>query len=399
MTSDETTRAEEEAVTSVTSNETDNPGGDHEVANTSPTGDTEPKIAAGKTGKKKNQKKAKKAASSLVDGTATAAKSQGSAQKPGETAHDKWHQAWRLLYSDPKMVTEKERLESHAFFKEMLARTVEYTAPGGNIRGPLGPVCANPRCGAFGHTLAVCPVPTHDDEGDMTGCFFCNVADHDADDCAMMKWVSPATLVTHLITNRASMPPWNTRINWVALAIDQWDLVCFTMLPLTRAFVKKVYIPGKRWTEVNGVSPITDPLFKNASLRLLKTLSKPKGDDQLMEASRILCYRKSNCVDGFEHTVFKNDLVSKYIPKEGEVDPRLIADISAYREHDLAAAELQFTKKMPKKVTKERKGRRAMKREAAAAAAPAATEEAAADSGKPQCQNEKEESSSSSEGE
>ncbi|KAL2177641.1 uncharacterized protein P884DRAFT_200031 [Thermothelomyces heterothallicus CBS 202.75] len=215
----------------------------------------------------------------------------------------------------------------------------------------------------------------------------------------MMTWVSPATLVTHLITNRAGMPPWNTRINWVALAIDQWDLVCFTMLPLTRAFVKKVYIPGKRWTEVNGVSPITDPLFRNASLRLLKTLSKPKGDDQLMEASRILCYRKRSCVDGFEHTVFKNHLVSKYIPKEGELDPRLIADISSYREHDLAAEELQFTKKMPKKVTKERKGRRAMKREAAAAAAATAAEEAAAESGEQQCQNKKEEGSSLSEGE
>ncbi|KAL2190438.1 hypothetical protein L209DRAFT_750529 [Thermothelomyces heterothallicus CBS 203.75] len=83
MTSDETTRAEEEAVASVRNNETGNPSGDHEVANTSTTGDTKPKIAADKTGKKKD-KRAKKAASSLVDGTATAAKSQGS-------AHDKWY--------------------------------------------------------------------------------------------------------------------------------------------------------------------------------------------------------------------------------------------------------------------------------------------------------------------
>jgi hypothetical protein len=40
--------------------------------------------------------------------------------------------------------------------------------------------CAN--CGQFGHTLAVCPVPTDMADGVVCGCFFCNVLTHDADD-------------------------------------------------------------------------------------------------------------------------------------------------------------------------------------------------------------------------
>jgi hypothetical protein len=191
----------------------------------------------------------------------------------------------------------------------------------------------------------------------------------------MIEWASPATLVHYLITNRAGMPPWNTRIDWVALAIDQWELLCFTMLPLTHSFVRKEYVPGKLWAEVNGVSPITDPLFTNASLKLLESLAKPKDDGSksnrrlpLMEASRVLCYCKNDCFDGFEHAVFKNESISKYIPNV-EPEFKLAEDMLAAHERDLAATELQMTKKLPKKVTKERKGRRAMKKDAMAAAA------------------------------
>ncbi len=59
-----------------------------------------------------------------------------------------------------------------------------------------GPVCSNPNCGKFGHTLAVCPIPTNHVEGNISGCFFCNVIDHLADDCPMMEQVVPAALVT-----------------------------------------------------------------------------------------------------------------------------------------------------------------------------------------------------------
>jgi hypothetical protein len=202
----------------------------------------------------------------------------------------------------------------------------------------------------------------------------------------MMEWVSPATLVTHLITNRAGMPPWNTRIDWVALAISEWDLVCFTMLPLTRAFVKKVYIPGRRWTEVNGVSPITDPVFKNASRKLLKDLAKkPEPGDAgprrpLMEASKEMCYCRSKCHDDIEHTVFKNEALQKFIP-DMSVDEETYRRIMAAYEREMAESQNQLAKKVPKKVTKERKGRRAMKKEAMAAAA--AEEEAVAGPSEP----------------
>lgn len=217
----------------------------------------------------------------------------------------------------------------------------------------------------------------------------------------MMKWASPATLVTYLITNRAGLPPWNTRINWVTLAIDQWDLVCFTKLPLTRAFVKEVYIPRRLWAEVNGVSSITDPLFKNASPELLDAFSKRTGHDQLMESSLTQCYRRSGCVDGLSHTIFTNDLVSKYIPGEAMIDAKYMAGEGADRERALAAARQEFAKKTPKRAIKERKGWRAKKREAAAAAAAAAAvagaEEAiTAGSSKPQYLDNKGESSSSS---
>ncbi|KAK4098354.1 hypothetical protein N658DRAFT_477410 [Parathielavia hyrcaniae] len=271
------------------------------------------------------------------------------------------------------MVKDKANYEQ---FRTVLASTMGLASPVAS----KGPVCANPVCGSFGHTLAVCPIPTDPEHGDISGCFFCNVVEHDADDCPMMEWVSPATLVTHLITNRAGMPPWNTRIDWVALALSEWDLVCFTMLPLTRAFVKKVYIPGRRWKEVDGVSPITDPAFKNADRKLLKDLArkptKPKPGDSrssrrpLMEASLDMCYCRNKCHDDAEHTVFKNEAVQKFIPNMS-VDEETYQRLMAAYEREVASNQLQVPKKVPKNVTKERKGRRAMKKEAMAAAAAA----------------------------
>lgn len=188
-----------------------------------------------------------------------------------------------------------------------------------------------------------------------------------------MEWVSPATLVTHLITNRAGMPPWNTRIDWVTLAIGEWDLVCFTQLPLTLAFVLAEYIPGQRWTEVTGVSPITDPLFERADLKSLKALAKPElgglhSRPPLMEASRSLCYCRHGCLDGLEHIIFKNKAIRKYIA-EVKVTYKVKGPLLSDRERVLAVCQAQMAKKAPKQVTKERKGRRAMKKEAMAAAA------------------------------
>jgi len=64
-------------------------------------------------------------------------------------------------------------------FKVMLGRAM---AMRGAQAAPRGPVCGNPACGKAGHTLAVCPRPTCPMTGEMTGCFFCNTVNHDADD-------------------------------------------------------------------------------------------------------------------------------------------------------------------------------------------------------------------------
>jgi len=175
------------------------------------------------------------------------------------------------------------------------------------------------------------------------------------------------------------MPPWNTRIDWVALANDHWDLVSFTLLPLTRAFVKRNYVPGKRWEEVNGLSHITDPLFENADRRLLKSLAKKPGS--LMEASRTMCDCKDKCiVDGSVHFIFKNSYLAKYVP-DMRASKEELENRKAAHERELAASEMQISKQVPKTVTKERKGRRAMKKEAMAAAAAAQAEEDVAGSG------------------
>ena len=175
------------------------------------------------------------------------------------------------------------------------------------------------------------------------------------------------------------MPPWRSRVDWVELAIREWDLVCFTMLPLTRQYVRKVYIPGKRWEEISGDSHITDPLFENASRKSLKALAKQAKDGNpflnggLMESSREMCYCRNKGHDGSPHAIFNNERLDKYIPNLTVDKDEFLAAITAH-EREIAASEMQLTKQMPKTVTKERKGRRAMKKEAAAAAAAAAAQ-------------------------
>jgi hypothetical protein len=191
----------------------------------------------------------------------------------------------------------------------------------------------------------------------------------------MMAWVSPAQLVTYLISNRAGLPPWRTRIDWVALANANWDLVSFAMLPLTRAFVKKAYIPSKLWLEIEGVSPLTDPLFRKADRKLLRTLGKKPTDGPrprhatLMEATDEVCYCREQCHSSeAEHKVFKNEYIQDFIP-DMQADEETIRKVQAERASAVAASERQITKQVPKKVTKERKGRRAMKKDALAASA------------------------------
>jgi hypothetical protein len=176
------------------------------------------------------------------------------------------------------------------------------------------------------------------------------------------------------------MPPWRTRIDWVALAIENWDLVDFQLLPLTRDYVTKVYIPGKRWKEVNGLSAITDPLFKTMDIRRLRKLASQEQERPnrrpLMEASDALCYCRHSCGGKREHAIFKNEYLRKYIP-DMTVSESALRNILAEHELDVAATEQQFAKKVPKKATKERMGRRAAKKAAAAAAAAGGEDEGA----------------------
>jgi hypothetical protein len=178
----------------------------------------------------------------------------------------------------------------------------------------------------------------------------------------MMNTVTPEVLVTHLITNRCGMPPWATRVDWVRLAIKNWDVVNFNCLPLTRDYVKKMYIPQKGWdlyysgglsvdpttNEPNNIlfpnsgtnSPtgppapfFVDPLFaKNTGVQLLKKLSKPltaeelklpqrKRRKPLMEAATHLCYCEASegifdpsVLDKSDHFVFRNKTLRRYIP-------------------------------------------------------------------------------------
>ncbi|KAK3307345.1 uncharacterized protein B0T15DRAFT_554022 [Chaetomium strumarium] len=335
---------------------------------------TNSNAGAGQPGKKKNRGKKKSAKKSAAEESAPSALPAGDGPL---TEALRWAQIFSLLGLGPEMMEGLEAGHLQAMFEQNMAM----------IRAQ--PICANPTCGQVGHTLAVCPVPMDMVEGVMCGCFFCNVVTHDADDCPIMEWVTPMVLVTHLITNRAGMPPWKTRLDWVKLAIDNWDVVCFALLPLTREFVKREYIPLKRWEEVKGLSPITDPLFANANRRLLQRLAQPIQAHPLKEEdSDTMCC----CEDGRnEHVVYRNEQLQVYLRDPAEVLEEARRYMEAReREIAAAAAELEPARKEPKRADKSRKkGRRALKEAAAVAAA----EEGAAATAGPSTEKPKEEAS------
>lgn len=213
----------------------------------------------------------------------------------------------------------------------------------------------------------------------------------------MMETVTPEALITHLITNRAGLPPFRTVIDWVALALDNWDLISLHMLPLTRAYVLSDYVPKEPWTLPclgRGVSHFTDPLFQDLTLKKFRALAKPKGKDKattngsittsetntsrkLMEA---MPDHARHCVCGKAHDrpVYKNKWIQKYVV-HCECD---MEEAAAARERALEASRAELAKKQPKKVDKEEKqkqkmGRRAMKKAAAAAEAEAKAKAAA----------------------
>lgn len=198
----------------------------------------------------------------------------------------------------------------------------------------------------------------------------------------MMQTAPVYALITYLIVNRAGLPPWNTRIDWISLAIDNWDLIDMTSLPLTREFVKKWYIPNKAWENhkewVDGRSPYSDPLLVGIDRAKLKALANPKTTTTgskgkggrvrpLNEASPDSCYCEHQRERG---AVFKNKEVEKYIPKR-QLDEAALREVIAARERAVAESGLDLTKKQPKSVNKVRLGRRAQKKAAMAAAAEA----------------------------
>jgi hypothetical protein len=238
----------------------------------------------------------------------------------------------------------------------------------------------------------------------------------------MMEGVSATTLVTYIITSRAGLPPWNTRVDWVALAIDNWDLVDFSSLPLTREHVLKWYatselflafsvcpgsqtapgtthllpndfktkrkqltspnryIPNHAWTQSATWSPplrspLSDPILVGADRQKIKAMANPaslrshKHQRVLNEASPDACY----CPGKNGHLpVFKNKRIQKYIPERH--------DHHHHHEHDhgpaFDARELATPKPQPKSAAgKVRLGRRAAKKAAAEAAAAAAAQQ------------------------
>lgn len=202
----------------------------------------------------------------------------------------------------------------------------------------------------------------------------------------MMEWATPAALVHYLINNRAGLPPWDTRIDWVALALDQWDLVSLTSLPLTREFVEKEYIPKALWRDIKGLSHLTDPLFINITHRRLKELARPENIPPLpfTQEHPTLCTEPANCPDGTTHTVFKNEYANKLIPKKREIItaeslPSLFQQytqrfINPRQSAQPDLADLLSNQQLKRTTKYTRKGRRALKKErdAIAAAATAA---------------------------
>ncbi|KAJ4289448.1 hypothetical protein N0V88_006928 [Collariella sp. IMI 366227] len=287
------------------------------------------------------------------------------------SAQNKWQQIRQILASDDRMAHDP----AHDDNMEELFRCLTEARGSCSLKMPT---CANPRCKMSDHTIAVCPVPVCPEHGDMSGCFFCNVVEHNADDCPMMQRVSPTALCVYLITNRDGLPPWQTRVDWVKLALDNCqiemtnvmsgDIINFKELPLTRAYVKRVYVPQQQWKNVGTTSPYIDPLFANATHKVLKQLSKnpAPGKKPLAEHAQDLCY----CRNSGEHPIFKNRAISRYIPDMSATEEDL-EELRLAQEEARTAVEKMNAKKLPKQANKDKMGRRKAKRAAAAAAAAA----------------------------
>ncbi|KXX74586.1 Reticulocyte-binding protein 2 a [Madurella mycetomatis] len=276
----------------------------------------------------------------------------------------------RIKMDDPDVLHDVMDLPSFRKFAEESRLSSSYDNP------LKGPVCANPLCGKPGHTIAICPGPVHAEFGWMLGCFFCNQYDHYADDCPMMATVTVPALITHLITNRAGLPPFCTQIDWVALAVDNWDLVDMASLPLTREFVKTRYVPSKMWNNdwVGDRSPLSDPLLVGIDIRTLRKLAKGSGDGDgrspLMEAaymsSAYLCSSHQSAVQ-------RNPALKRYVatlPHGPKTAEEMKDAVESELDRTLREFEgLKKKKPQPKAVDKVRMGRRAMKKAAEAAQA------------------------------
>lgn len=138
-----------------------------------------------------------------------------------------------------------------------------------------------------------------------------------------MQSMTVYSLIAYLIANRAGLPPWRTRLDWVAIAIDCWDIVDMHNLPLTREYVVSSYIPKKLWIGAEdwagSRSPYEDPLFRgHVDVHKLRELAKPKKGKgvqvkcphghklerpPLMESSLVGCY---GCEGQDHHYVLAN---------------------------------------------------------------------------------------------
>lgn len=185
----------------------------------------------------------------------------------------------------------------------------------------------------------------------------------------MMETVTVPALITHLITNRAGLPPFCTQIDWVALAIDNSDLVDMTSLPLTREFVKTRYVPSKMWNNdwVGGRSPLSDPLLAGMDIRKLRKLAKGSGDGDgrgsLMEAAYVPCVCPCS---SHQSAVQKNPALKRYAATVPHVEMKDAVESELDRTLK-EFEELKKKKPQPKVVNKVRMGRRAMKKAAEAA--------------------------------
>lgn len=174
-------------------------GSDRKVADKIDEGlDTEPKAAAGEAGKKKKKKSAKKPIPPAAGDQSAAAAAYDEQWYVPRLFLSRLNRSLFNLYRRNIVVQQTStNLSSRSQFQAVLEstqaanniaqdqqfKTLLLGAMGTPTAGHRhGPICANPNCRKFGHTLAVCPIPTNLADGDMSGCFFCNVVEHDADD-------------------------------------------------------------------------------------------------------------------------------------------------------------------------------------------------------------------------